>query len=292
MIKPDVKLIAVVGPTASGKTALALDLAEVINGEIVCADSRTIYKDLDIGTAKPNAEERARVQHHLLDVIEPNESLSAGEFKKLADEAINGIWERGRVPLLVGGSGLYLDAVLYEYDFPQAADPELRAKLDGMGDAELCELLLSVDPDAARSVDMANRRRVVRAIETAGQPRSRRETIRPNTLVIGINMDKEIIKQRIVNRVQMMVDSGFLDEVRRIGEVYGTDCEAFNVIGYRALKDVVFGNKLLEEGMADFVRGDCMLLKKQLTWFKRNPEIHWVTGEDEAEILAGRFLTV
>jgi tRNA dimethylallyltransferase len=291
MINKQVKLVAIVGPTASGKTEMSLKLAEKYNGEIVCADSRTIYRGMDIGTAKPTAEERqGRAPHHLIDIIDPDQSLSAGEFKRLADAAINDIWARGRVPILVGGSGLYVDSVIYEYDFPATADPELRQKLDAMSDDELRDMLFERDPEFYAEVDVKNHRRLVRAIEVAGQPRSKRAEVRPNTLVIAPNMDKEIIKERIKLRVAKMVDNGFIAEVRAMGEKYGFDCEGFGVIGYKAFKDVVFGQKTIDEGMADFAKGDTMLLKKQLTWFKRNQSIHWLGGFEEADALVGDFL--
>jgi len=146
------------------------------------------------------------------------------------------------------------------------------------------------DPEFYAEVDTKNRRRLVRAIEVAGQPRSKRADVRPNTLVIAPNTDKEIIKERIKLRVAKMVDNGFVAEVRAMGEKYGLGCEGFGVIGYKAFKDVVFGQKPLEEGMADFAKGDTLLLKKQLTWFKRNQSIHWLGGFEEADALVGDFL--
>ena len=289
MIKPEVKLIAIVGPTASGKTELALRLAEKYNGEVVCADSRTIYRDMNIGTAKPNAEEVARVPHHLIDVISPLETLSAGEFKRLADAAINDIWHRGRVPFLVGGSGLYVDSVIYEYSFPAVPNLDYRSKLEAMTDEELRSLLAERDPELYQSVDLKNRRRLIRAIEVSGQPRSKRSEVRPNTLVLAPNIDKESIKKRIILRVSKMVDNGFREEVRTLGQKYGLDCPGFEVSGYRAFKDVVFGDKPLEKGMAEFVKADTLLLKKQLTWFKRNQNINWV-DEKDADRLVEDFL--
>ncbi|HSX00671.1 MAG TPA: tRNA (adenosine(37)-N6)-dimethylallyltransferase MiaA [Candidatus Saccharimonas sp.] len=290
MIDPNVKLIAIVGPTASGKTDLALALAERFNGEIVCADSRTVYRGMDIGTAKPTAAEQAKVPHHLLDVVDPGEVLSAAAFKDLAEAAIHDIWSRGRVPFLVGGSGLYIDAVLFDYEFPAAADAERRAQLEALTDDELRELLAAEDPEAAGTVDMANRRRVIRALETAGQGRGRRTDVRPGILCLGMSLNKEVIQNRIEQRVEKMLARGFIDEVRHIGETYGWESEAMSGIGYRAFKDVVLGTKTVEQGAADFVRGDQLLVKKQLTWFRRNPAIRWLDRPEEAERLVGAFL--
>ncbi len=254
MINPDAKLVVVVGATASGKTDLAVRLAKKYDGEVVCADSRTVYRHMDIGTAKPTPEEQAGVPHHLLDVIEPTETLSAARFKQLADESINDIWSRGKVPFLVGGSGLYVDAVVYEYEFPPEADPKLRSELEKLTDDALRHRLETADAELFAETDINNRRRLIRAIEVAGRPRFKRADIRPNTLMLAPDMDKELVKQRVKLRIDKMVEAGFLDEVRFLGERYGLNCAGFDVIGYRAFKGVVFGNKPLSEGIQPRLR--------------------------------------
>lgn len=284
------KFIAIVGPTAAGKTDLAIGLAEEFEGEIICADSRTVYRGLDIGTAKPTFEERGRVPHHLLDIVDPGETLSVAAFKRLAEGAMAAIRDRGKVPFLVGGSGLYIDAVLFDYQFPAEADAARRAQLEGMSDDDLRELLVAEGPEAVERVDLANRRRVIRAIETVGESRSRRTVVREGVLVLGLALNKEIMHERIEQRVRKMLSQGFIDEVRIIGETYGWDSEAMSGIGYRAFKDVVLGAKTVDEGVVDFVRGDMLLVKKQLTWFKRNPAIHWLNDPAEAEPLVRTFL--
>lgn len=290
MIKPEVKLITILGPTASGKTDLALSLAKRFNGEIVCADSRTIYRGMDIGTAKPTAAERARIPHHLLDVVDPGERLSAGAFKTLAEAALNDIWSRGKVPFLVGGSGLYIDAVLFDYQFPKEADAERRARLEMMTDEELRELLAAEDPEAYERVDLANRRRVIRAIETAGQERARLHSVRRQTLVLGIAMNKEVVQKRIEIRVEKMLEKGLFEEVQKIGAEYGWQSEALNVIGYKEFKEVVLGAKSVKQAKADLVRSHLLLVKKQQTWFKRNPEIVWLEDVELADNLVRDFL--
>ncbi len=290
MIDSKIKLITIVGPTASGKTDLALNLAEEFGGEIVCADSRTIYRGMDIGTAKPTTEERARVQHHMLDVVDPGEVLSVAAFKALAESAIEDIAARGKVPFLVGGSGLYIDAVLFDYQFPAQTDPELRRRLEAMGDDELLELLVAEDSVESRRIDLANRRRVIRAIETAGHGRDRQDAVRANTLIIGLGLNKNIVQGRIEKRVQKMLAEGFLEEVQKMGSTYGWDPEAMSAVGYRAFKDVVLGAKTVEQGVADDVRGEMMLVKKQLTWFRRNKAIRWLEDVGEARVLVERFL--
>jgi tRNA dimethylallyltransferase len=285
-----VKRIAIVGATGSGKTNLAVNLAEQFHGEIVCADSRTLYKGMDIGTAKPDPDQRARVRHHLLDVIDPDQRLSAAEFKHLAEDAIVEIESRGKVPFLVGGSGLYVDAVLYDYKFPAQADAGERAKLDQMSLEELVNRLESEDPGAVEVVDLKNRRRLIRAIETAGQPRSRRKRVAPGWLTLGMTLNKNVAQMTITSRVKKMLEIGFLDEVEKIGTEYGWESQAMNIIGYRAMKDVVLGHKTVEEGAADFVRSDMGLFKKQVTWFKRNPDIVWVENPQQATEKVKEFL--
>jgi tRNA dimethylallyltransferase len=290
MIEQTTKLITILGPTASGKTDLALELAERYNGEIICADSRTIYRGMDIGTAKPTAEEQARVPHHLLDVVDPGETLSVAAYKTLAEAAMADITARGRVPFLVGGSGLYIDAVLFDYQFPAQADPVRRARLETMTADELRELLAAEDAAAYAVIDIRNRRRLIRALETVGQDRSRRATVRADTLVLGLVLNKEIMQQRIALRIEKMLAQGFLDEVRQIGTTYGWESEAMSGIGYRAFKDVIVGTKTIEAAAADIARGDMMLVKKQLTWFRRNPAIQWLEDPAAAEPLVRDFL--
>jgi tRNA dimethylallyltransferase len=269
---------------------LAIELAERFNGEIVCADSRTIYRGMDIGTAKPTAADRERVPHHLLDVVDPGEILSVAAFKDLAEAAIADIAARGRVPFLVGGSGLYIDAVLFDYQFPSVADPERRAKLEAMSTEDLCELLAAEDPEAYERVDLANRRRIIRALETVGQRRSRSQTVRGQTLVLGLTLNKEFVQKRIEQRVRKMLEEGLIVEVRTIGESYGWDSEALSGIGYRAFKGVVLGTKTVAEGVAEFVRGDVLLVKKQQTWFKRNGAIKWLDDKAKVHALVRKFL--
>ena len=290
MIDKRLKFIAVVGPTATGKTDLSLRLAEALGGEIVCADSRTLYRKMDIGTAKPTLKEQARVPHHLIDVLDPGEYLSAAAFKRLAEAAITEIAGRGSVPLLVGGSGLYADAVLFDYQFPAEADPERRVRLEALDDKELLKLLAAEDSLAYNRVDLANRRRVIRAIEIAGYVPVKLQKILPQALALGIMLNKEVVQQRIKNRIEKMLEEGFIDEVTTIGETFGWENSAMNIIGYRAFKNYVLGDKTLSEAKSDFAKADLALYKKQVTWFKRNSFIQWVNSAEEAERLSIEFL--
>lgn len=291
MIDPSIKLIAIVGPTASGKSDLALSIAKKHRGEILCADSRTVYRGLDIGAAKPSAADQAAVPHHLLDLVDPDHVLSVAEFKRLAEAAAVDVAGHGNIPFLVGGSGLYIDSILYDYQFPSEADPTLRLELETLSTDDLIKRLQIVSPTALETIDKANRRRLIRAIETAGQPLSRTSGMRANTLAIGITLDKEVMQKRITERIEKMLSQGFLEEVKTLGEQYGWNCEAMSGIGYRAMKEVVHGTKTVDEAAEEFARGDMRLVKKQLTWFKRNKSIHWVTSHAEAEDLVKQFLT-
>jgi tRNA dimethylallyltransferase len=277
-------MIVIVGPTASGKSDLAMLLAEKLHGEIVCADSRTIYRGMDIGTAKPNKEDRAKVPHHLLDIAEPGEIMTVARFKSLAVSACRDIQSRGHLPILVGGSGLYIDSIIFDYQFPSEADESKRLKLEKLDDLALQEMLKLEDPAAYERVDLANRRRVVRAIETAGFSRSRSEEILPDTLVLGIRVSKEVAHDRIEKRTTLMLNKGFLEEVRIIGTTYGWDSSALNITGYGSFKDVVLGTKSAEQGAADMVAATMALYKKQMTWFKRNSAIKWLDGSSESSL--------
>ena len=290
MIDHGMKFEAIVGPTATGKTGLAIALAQVFDGEVVCADSRTIYRGMDIGTAKPTADEQAQVPHHLLDIVDPGERLSAGEFKQLAETQINEISSRGKLPLLVGGSGLYVDAVIFDYEFPAAGNPDRRQKLEAMTDTQLHELLLAKDPRAFEYVDRANRRRVIRAIETAGEARQKRREVRPDVLVLGTTLNKQVVQKRIEHRIDKMLEEGFINEIRVIGERYGWNNPALEVMGYRAFKGLLIGAKTLEQAKTDCMYEHLSLFKKQVTWFKRNPSIHWIENASEAAPMVREFL--
>jgi tRNA dimethylallyltransferase len=279
------KLIVIVGPTASGKSALAMELAKKYRGEIICADSRTIYRYMDIGTAKPTRDEMLLIPHHLVNIKMPNEPFSASEFKDLALKSIDSISVEGHLPIMVGGTGLYIDSVLYDYQFPSKPSNVERLALNDMALDELVEQLRQADPAAMEEIDLHNPRRVMRAIETAGQPRSKKPQMRPHTLVIGLSLNKNIVHSRIEKRAQNMLKQGLLDEVRQVGERFGWEAEAMTGPAYRAFKDVVLGTKSASQGLADFIAGDKKLAKKQMTWFKRNPDIRWLDAEDPEHLL-------
>lgn len=248
-------LVVIVGPTASGKTGLSIELAKKFDGEIVCADSRTVYRYLDIGTAKPTSKERAEVPHHLLDVVDPDQPFTVADFKKLANKAIVDIQRRGKLPILVGGSGLYVDAVIFDYQFSLDNAPR---------DAQNPR---HVDKDATGS----------------------RSQLRQNTLVLGLDIPRETLKHRIAGRVESMAGQGFLEEVLYVVRHY-PDSKALDAPGYKAFRGYLDGELSLGEAKAQFVRNDFQLAKRQMTWFRRNNSIQWFDSAQDALIAATSLL--
>lgn len=269
--RPDV--IAIVGPTASGKTALALDIAERWNGEIICADSRTIYKGMDIGTAKPTTTEQARVPHWGLDLVEPGEPFSAADFKRYAIEAITDIKSRGKIALLVGGTGLYVDGVLYNYQFGPVADHSRRAELDAMSLEELhryCDRHNITLPE-----NSLNKRYVVRAIERQSVSDIGKSSLRSDAVIVGIATNMDTIRTRIVTRSEHMFDSDVAHEASMLGKKYGWNSEAMTGNIYPLLKRHLDGELSRHEVEENFATTDYRLAKRQMTWFRRNPDIMW-----------------
>jgi tRNA dimethylallyltransferase len=268
-------LIVIVGETASGKTELALSLARKFNGEIICADSWTVRRGADIGTAKPTAAERAAVPHHLLDVVEPDEDFTAAVFKKLADQAISDIARRGKLPVMVGGTGLYVDGVVYDYGFLPAGDRNDRQELNQLDIPGLLQKVADLKIKLG-DVDIRNKRRLIRLIETRGA-RPTSQAIRANTLIIGLKTDPAILKKRIVERVDSMLSKGLEDEVRGLAGTYGWDCEALKGVGYAQWKNYFLGTADLSETRQKIIKASLDLAKRQRTWFKRNKSIQWFT---------------
>lgn len=275
-----IPLIVIVGETASGKTAAAIEVAKRVNGEIICADSRTVYKQMNIGTAKPTSQEQALVPHHLIDIIEPNESFSAADFKTRTEKCIQEIASRGRVPIVVGGTGLYVDALLYNFQFNDRPNESYRTQLLQMSDEELTTVLNTKNIDTS-NLNTKNRRHVIRAIERGGSAPTN-TNLRNNTVVLGLQLEKEVLKRRIELRVEKMFEEGFLDEVVALANQFGWNQESMSGIGYRVARDYIEGNATLDEVKASFVQRDISLAKRQRTWFKRNPYINWF---DSSELL-------
>lgn len=280
-------LIVVVGPTASGKSALAMRIAQAHNGEIIAADSRTVYRGMDIGTAKPTSQDQELVPHHLIDVRDPDEPFSAAEFKELANQAINDVASRGRLPIMVGGTGLYIDAVIFDYHFGPAADQAQRAVLNAMSVKELQDLCRQKNIDLP--INNENKRHLVRALELGGLI-SHKKQLRANTFVVGISTERDILRRRVSERAKEMVTEGVLEEVKRIGQKYAWRGEALKGNIYRIFRGVIEGSKTIDEATEEFIRSDMALAKRQMTWFKRNQFIHWSTNPEELQQQVDTFL--
>lgn len=280
-------LIAIVGETAAGKSALALELAERFHGEIIAADSRTVYKGLDIGTAKPTLSDRKRVPHHLLDVVMPDYTFTVADFKVQAEAAIQNIIARGKVPFLVGGTGLYIDAVLYNFSFRKPASNDQRAALQQLTIEALQERLTSQGLPLPK--DPQNPRHLVRAIETQGET-SERAPLRPRTLLLGLQIEREQLLQRITHRVETMVEQGLVAELQSLAVRYGWEVPALQSTSYKAFRESIEGRLTLEEAERLCIRNDMQLAKRQRTWFKRNKDIQWICKKEEAVDLITTFL--
>lgn len=286
---PRSKLLVIVGPTASGKSALALDVAERYNGEIICADSQTIRRGMNIGTAKPSRADQKRVRHHLLDIVGPYEKYSAAQFKQDALKAIEDIQGRGKLPILVGGTGLYVDAVIFDFSFADPPDPHQRAVLTGKSIAELHNLHRT--HGVAMPFNSLNKRHLVRSLETGGL-KAPDKTLRPNTLVIGLNPSTAELTKRIGKRVNVMLRSGFIDEVKGVAHKYGIPPETWDAIGYKLvlvwLKEGQPGG--LEYIQQSLVNATRQYAKRQRAWFKRDPHIKWVGSSADAHKILTTFL--
>jgi tRNA dimethylallyltransferase len=280
-------LIAIVGETASGKTALAIELAKRFGGEIIAADSRTVYKGMDTITAKPTPEDREIVPHHLLDVVEPNQRFSAADFKRLANEAIEEIEQRGNVPFLVGGSGLYIDAVLYDFEFRGEANDVLRTELQTLSIEQLQRHI--EERHLPMPENRRNLRHLIRVIETDGAV-TPKKSLRPNTLVLGIEVEREVLRARIASRVDVMVEQGLVQEIKQIADEYGWDAPALQTPGCIAFRNYFEGNLELDEAIKQFTREHVQLAKRQRTWFRRNKDAQWICKTEEAVDLATTFL--
>jgi tRNA dimethylallyltransferase len=270
-------LVVIVGETASGKSTLALALAEKFNGEIVCADSWTVYKGFDIGTAKPTTRDLTRVPHHLLDVADPKEGFSAAVFKRLANTAITDIQNRGKLPFLVGGTGLYINSVIFDYGFLPPSSPQLRAELNELSLTELLTRVEEVGFDIT-DIDLHNKRRVIRLIENNGV-RPSRKSLREQTIILGLHMPREQLSDNIVRRVDAMLAAGLEQEVQVLAAMYGWEVEPMKGIGYREWQPYFAGQQSLAETRQRIIKASLDLAKRQRTWFKGNKSIHWLLTE-------------
>lgn len=294
------RIVVIAGPTASGKSDLALELAEQLDGEIVCADSLTIYRGLDIGSAKPTPEQRRRVPHHLLDIREPTQPFTAADFRTEASQAIDDILTRGKLPLVVGGTGLYLRVLLRGLTDAPGEDPALRQQLkmraDLQGAATLLEELRQVDPETAARCHPNNLVRILRALEvwhTTGRPLSSFHeqhgfSDQPyDALLLCLDLVREELYRRIDRRVELMLNAGLVDEVRGLLQAgVPADAKPLQAIGYREVLAHLHGELPLEAMLELIKRNTRHLAKRQLTWFRREPDLQWVAYPQNSATIA------
>ncbi|HEY1940078.1 MAG TPA: tRNA (adenosine(37)-N6)-dimethylallyltransferase MiaA [Candidatus Angelobacter sp.] len=291
-------LVVLLGPTASGKTALSLHLAERLQGEIVSCDSVAVYREFEIGTAKPSQADRQRIQHHLIDIANPDEVVTAGDYSRLARQALRDIAARGHLPIIVGGSGLYLRA-LVEGLFPgPPRSEELRARLreraEERGPGYLHKLLRRLDPAAAQAIHANDVPKVIRALEVCISTRAQmtgmwqqhgRDPLNDfRILRIGLNPEREALYQRINHRAREMFSAGMLEETKSLVEKYGPSIWPLGSLGYRQAMQYLRGEFSLEQAITAAQQGHRNYAKRQMTWFRREPETQWIPsfGNDAA----------
>lgn len=277
------KLIAITGPSSSGKTALAVSLAKELNGEIISVDSRQIYKGLDIGSAKPTLEERDGIPHYMMDIIDVTESYTVADFCDGAKVLINDIISRGKLPILAGGTGLYFRTLLQDFDLPRVApNEELRAELDKKSTQELYNMLLEKDYDIAQKIHFNNKVKIIRALEvciTLGIPMSKAQKKKEsnyNTLWFGLNTeDREFLYDRINKRVDIMLSQGLEEEAKSLFEKYGENNILMNTIGYQELYPYFNGESDFETAVELLKQNTRRYAKRQISWFNANKDINW-----------------
>lgn len=276
------KLLVITGPTAVGKTALAIGLAKKLNGEIVSADSRQVYREMDIGTAKPTKAQQRLVNHYLIDVVSPDQPFHLAKYQELAYEAIDQIKSSGKKPMLVGGTGLYIQSVVDGLKIPRVTpDQDLRETLEDLTPEDLVKKLQRVDPDSARAIPPTNKRRLIRAIEvseTTGQPFSilgRQFHRRFETLQIGLTAPREELYRRADSRVDAWLKEGWVEEVKNLRQRYSENLPAMTSLGYRQIGMLLDGKITLDEAVKRVKFDIHGYIRRQITWFRRDGRIYW-----------------
>ena len=297
MDKP--KVMVICGPTASGKTALSIELAKKINGEIISSDSMQIYKDMDIGTAKPSKEEMQGIQHYLLDFVEPSQRYSVAEFKKDAEKAIEEILQKGKTPIIVGGTGLYVDSLIYGIEYQTIEfDEQYRKQLEERVEKEGLETLYNeakkIDPQAIEKISLNDKKRILRILEiykatgknkTEQEIESRKNGVKYDYKVFAINMDREKLYERINKRVDIMIENGLIEEVEKLLEKYKEFPTAMQGLGYKEVVEYLQGKVSKEEMIENIKRETRRYAKRQLTWFRKNKQTIWIEPCDIQKIL-------
>ncbi|HSE28989.1 MAG TPA: tRNA (adenosine(37)-N6)-dimethylallyltransferase MiaA [Candidatus Saccharimonadales bacterium] len=279
-------LLVIVGPTSSGKTSFAIKMAQKYKGEIISADSRTIYRGMDIGTAKPTEQDIKKNPHHLINIVDPDQRFTVADFKKMATKTIDEVWNRGKIPIMVGGSGLFIDSVIYNYSFGRSPGQHDRESLNELSIEELqakCkELGISLPENST------NKRYLVRAIEVGGLSK-KDNVVRDNTLIVGIYNERTELKNRIERRLEQMLQSGVIEETKKLSKKYGWNCEPMKSNIYRSLRGYLNDEIDLDQAKQEIIKSDIRLAKKQMTWFKRNKSIVWGVP-DELEPIIDNFV--
>jgi tRNA dimethylallyltransferase len=286
-------MLVIIGATASGKSELAMEVARRTGAEILSVDSMQVYRHMNVGTAKPAPAEREKVPHHLIDVVDPSELFTAARFVQLADEAIADAAQR-RVPLIAtGGTPMYFKALFQGMFEGPSANPALRDRLRLMGNQALHQKLLTIDPDAAQRIHVNDTMRLVRAIEvheltgqsiTSLQQEWSRETMRHPAQWIGLDWDREVLNRRINARMKTMMDAGWLEETRSLLDRYGQlSRTASEATGYQELIEHLQGKKTLEEATEQIKIATRQLARRQMKWFRRFPNVHWMSGPDDLQ---------
>lgn len=291
------KVVVICGPTASGKTALSIELAKKINGEIVSCDSMQIYKEMDIGTAKTTKEEMQGIKHYMLDIISPEERYSVADYKKEAKEAIREIIKKGKTPIVVGGTGLYVDSLIYEIEYPNIEfDEEYRKKLEIQAEKEglenLYEQAKRIDPEAIKKISQNDKKRIIRILEiyhatgynkTEQERKSREKEPEFDYKVYGLNMPREKLYKRIDLRVDIMIKQGLIEEVEKIYKKYSEFPTAMQGLGYKEVVEYLKNNLTKEEMIEKIKQETRRYAKRQMTWFRKNKQTIWLDTENTVQ---------
>ena len=304
-------IICIVGPTASGKTALAVELAKLLDGEVVSCDSMQVYRRMDIGTAKPTKDEMQGIPHHMIDVADPEEDFSVSRYCQMAAPIVDNIVARGKTAIIAGGTGLYMDSLMRGNDFAPFPSTGCREELEAQADREGMEamlaLLRAVDPDSAARLPVSDRKRIIRALEvyretgetiTAHNEKTRQLPPRYRPVWLGLDFsDRQELYRRIDLRVEAMLRQGLMEEIQSLlASGIPAKCTAMQAIGYKEFVTALDGGCTIEEAAAQVQQSSRRYAKRQLTWFRRNPEMHWLTrdhavGSEEILLQARQVLT-
>jgi tRNA dimethylallyltransferase len=289
-------MIVIAGPTASGKSKLAMQIAKKFDGEIINADSRTVYKEMDIATSKPTTKDLSSVPHHLFSIISPEQPFSLANYKKLAEKTIFEIQKRDKIPLLVGGTGLYVDAIVYDFNMAETPpDFEIRNQLNQLPTEELIAKLKELDPDEAQKIDLKNRRKIIRAFEiikssNGSETKEKTRKEKPdNVLYLAIDLPREKLYERIDKRIDEWLVAGLTEETKHLILKYKFDLPSMSSIGYKEISEALVGEITINEAAKIMKKRTRNYAKRQLTWFKRNKDVVWVKNMSEAEKAINSF---